>query len=90
MYQIAPSRLRSAIRTFVEVFPNATLWYVQNHLLFVAKLDSPRIDYRILERKFRVASVREDFASIDIDTPRDLELCRLLLPELTAARERAA
>jgi spermidine synthase len=81
MYQIAPARLRSAIKTFVEVFPNATLWYVQNHLLFVAKRDSPLIDYRILERKFRLASVREDFASIDIDTPEELLSHLLMGPE---------
>jgi len=81
MYQIAPARLRSAIKTFVEVFPNATLWYVQNHLLFVAKRDSPRIDYRILERKFRLDSVREDFATIDIDTPEELLSHLLMGPE---------
>jgi spermidine synthase len=72
VYQIAPSRLRSAIKTFLEVFPEATLWYVQNHALLVAKPDAPAIDYRLLERKFQVPRIREDFASIGIHSPEEL------------------
>jgi len=78
IYQISPLRLRSAVKTFAEVFPNATLWYVEGHLLFVAKIDSPSIDYALLERKFKDASVREDLVSIDIRSPEEL-LSHLLM-----------
>ena len=72
IYQIAPRRLRSAVKTFLEVFPFATLWYVDGHALLVAKLDSPLIDYALLQRKFEDPKVREDLASIDIASPEQL------------------
>jgi spermidine synthase len=72
IYQLSPRRLRSAVRTFAEVFPNATLWYVEGHLLFVSKIDSLTIDYDLLVRKFEDPRVREDLASIDIGSPEEL------------------
>jgi spermidine synthase len=72
VYQIAPRRLRSAIKTFLEVFPFATLWYVEGHALLVAKQDSPLIDYALLQQKFDDPKVREDLASIDIASPAQL------------------
>lgn len=80
IYQISPTRLRSAMKTFLEVFPNATFWYVKNHGLFVAKLDSPYIDYRLLEKKFAMPAVRDDLASIDIDSPEEFLALLLLGP----------
>jgi len=77
-YQISPLRFRSAVKTFVEIFPEATLWYVESHALLVAKTDSSSIDFQLLERKFRDASIREDLASIGIDSPVEL-LSHLLM-----------
>lgn len=81
IYQIAPRRLRSAMKTFLEVFPNATFWYVKNHGLFVAKRGSARIDYRHLARRFRLLSVKKDLASIGIGSPESLLAHLLLGPE---------
>ncbi len=81
IYQISPRRLRSAVKTFAEVFPNATLWYVEGHLLFVAKVDSPSIDYALLARKFQDPWVREDLASIDIRSPEELLSHLVMGPE---------
>lgn len=79
LYQISPKRLRSAMKTFVEVFPNATFWYVMRHGLFVAKMDSAEIDFEQLHRKFaEQPALREDLASIGIDSPEEL-LGHLLL-----------
>lgn len=72
IYQISPLRLRSALKTFVEVFPNATLWYVEGHTLLLAKKDASPIDYELLARKFADARVRDDLASIDIHSPVEL------------------
>lgn len=81
IYQISPTRLRSAIKTFAEVFPNATFWYVKNHGLFVAKRDSPVIDYPSFARRFAEPSTREDLASIGIDSPEELLSLLLLGPD---------
>lgn len=78
IYQISPARLRSAVATFLDVFPEATLWYVENHALLVAKKDAHQIDYDLLERRFASPNVREDLASIDIASPVEL-LSHLLM-----------
>jgi spermidine synthase len=72
IYQIAPSRLRSAVKTFVSVFPNATLWYVEGHLLLVAQPGVARIDYTLVARRFADPAVRADLESIDIHSPEEL------------------
>jgi spermidine synthase len=72
VYQIAPRRLRSAIKTFLEVFPRATLWYVEGHALLIARRDSSSIDYGLLKQKFENPEVREDLASIHIESPEQL------------------
>ena len=72
IYQISPLRLRSAVKTFLEVFPTATLWYVEGHALLIGRIGSPVIDYDLLVRKFRDPSVRADLESIDIRSPEEL------------------
>lgn len=81
IYQIAPARLRSALKTFLEVFPRATVWYVKNHVLLVAKRDTSMIDYRLLTRKFYDTSVREDMASIDVNSPEEFLALLLMGPD---------
>ena len=72
VYQIAPRRLRSALKTFLEVFPAATLWYVEGHTLLVARKDGAPLDWGRLARRFEDPRVREDLASIDIRSPEEL------------------
>jgi spermidine synthase len=78
VYQIAPRRLRSAIGTFFDVFPTATLWYVEGHLLLVARPDGARIDFPLLAERLTDPNVRSDMASIDIHSAEDL-LSHLLM-----------
>jgi spermidine synthase len=80
IYQISPARLRSAMKTFLEVFPNATFWYVKNHGLLIAKRDSPLLDYGLLMEKFADPFIREDMESIDINSPEDLLSLLLMGP----------
>ncbi|MGH0035404.1 MAG: fused MFS/spermidine synthase [Myxococcota bacterium] len=81
IYQISPKRLRSAMKSFAEVFPNATFWYVKNHGLFVAKVDSPVIDYELLAERFQDPAVRDDMASVDIDSPEEFLALMLMGPD---------
>jgi spermidine synthase len=81
IYQIAPRRLRSAMKSFLEVFPNATLWYVEGHTLLVAKVGALSIDYGLLREKFEDPRVREDMESIDIRSSEELLSHLLMGPE---------
>ncbi|MFT5444660.1 MAG: spermidine synthase, partial [Myxococcota bacterium] len=81
IYQMSPTRLRSAMKTFAEVFPNATFWYVKNHGLFIAKVDSPVMDYESIARRFAEPTTKEDLARIDINTPEDILSLLLMGPD---------
>jgi len=81
MYQISPTRLRSAMKSFAGVFDSATFWYVKNHGLLVARRGDPTIDYDILARRFENPVVRDDLASIGIESPEQFLSLLLLGPE---------
>lgn len=72
MYRISPKSFDVAFRTFVEIFPNASFWYVRGHGLFVATDGPFRIDWPTLARRFAHPAVSEDLASIGIDSPEQL------------------
>jgi spermidine synthase len=81
LYQIAPERLRSAMKTFVEVFPGATFWYVKNHGLLVARRDDGLLDPEVAARRLRDPRVRADLASIDLGSLEQLLGLLLLGPD---------
>jgi spermidine synthase len=69
MYNISPRSFDAAFRTFVEVFPNASFWYVRGHGLFVATIEPISIDCRNVWSQFNNPLVKEDFSSIQIESP---------------------
>jgi spermidine synthase len=71
MYRISRESFDVAFRTFVEVFPNASFWYVRGHGLFVATIDGDAIDYATLAARFADPAVARDFASIGIETSEE-------------------
>jgi spermidine synthase len=81
VYQIAPRRLRSAIGTFLDVFPTATLWYVEGHLLLVARPDGKPMDFARLSEGLADGKVRADMASIGIRSAEELLSHLLMGPE---------
>jgi spermidine synthase len=72
MYHISPGSFDVAFRTFAEVFPNATFWYVRGHGLFVATKQPMQIGCRTLVANFDDSNVKADLASIDIRSPAEL------------------
>lgn len=72
MYRISRQSFDTAFRTFVDVFPHASFWYVRGHGLFVSTLDGRAIDYPSLAARFNNPAVRKDLTSIGIETPEAL------------------
>jgi spermidine synthase len=68
MYQISPRSFDVAFRTFAGVFPNSTFWYVRGHGLFVATAGDMRFDWAKMTERIADPAVREDLASIQIDS----------------------
>jgi spermidine synthase len=72
MYRISPESFDVAFRTFVQVFPNASFWYVRGHGLFVATEGPFSIDWPMLAKAFAHPAVSGDLGSIGIDSPEEL------------------
>ena len=72
MYNISPGSFDAAFRTFAEVFPYASFWYVRGHGLFVAGNDPIKFSCDRASRAFDVSAVASDFASIDVHSPEEL------------------
>ncbi len=71
----------SAVRTFIHVFPEMTVWYMNNepthYLLLVAGHGPLRVDLpRVLERSARPA-IRADLARVALHQPAKLLSCYL-------------
>jgi spermidine synthase len=78
-----------ALRTFRNVFPHATLWYLTNYpthyALLVGSLDPVRIDVARTIERLADANVRQDLAEIGLASPAKI-LTSLLLDERAYAR----
>ena len=66
MYRMTPRSFDVAFRTFAEVFPQATFYYVRRHGLFVARPDAPKINHASAAERFELPGVRSDLAGIGI------------------------
>jgi hypothetical protein len=72
MYAISRNSFDVAFRTFASAFPYASFWYVRGHGLFVGSLEPLPIDFPTLSARFNEPAVRQDFASIGINSPHEL------------------
>jgi spermidine synthase len=72
MYNISPRSFDVALRTFVQVFPDTSFWYVRGHGLLVATDGPTVIDCTNLTGMFDKPLVMADFNSIEIASPAQL------------------
>jgi len=57
------------VRSFTNVFPNSTLWFVEETSLIIGTTADGPIDYGRLLARIRAPGVREDLAGIGFDDP---------------------
>ena len=70
---------RMLCRSFVEVFPNASLWYCNpEHFCLVGTMEPMRIDYADWHARASAPGVRDDLADSNLDDP-DILLGRFLI-----------
>jgi len=60
IYNVTPAETASVVRTFLEVFPEAVLWYNAADVLLVGYRDEFRIDIATLREKLADARIAED------------------------------
>jgi spermidine synthase len=68
--QLPDYAYRMMLRTFLDVFPNATLWH--NGSIMVGTKDPIQVDPAALARKFEAPEVRASLASLGITSPGDV------------------
>lgn len=69
-YNMSPEDLRMIVRTFTEVFPEASLWasYYPD-LMLIGKKEPLVLDMKNFERAFEIPEVRQDLAEHGIRSP---------------------
>jgi len=80
MYAVSRESFDVALRTFADVFPHASFWYVRGHGLLVGSTEPIRIDFAQVATRMRHPALRRDFESIGMRTPYDL-MAHLLMDE---------
>ncbi|MCP4214859.1 MAG: hypothetical protein GY765_09390 [bacterium] len=71
-YSITPKNLKMIIKSFYEVFPHTSVWYINNtinaYVIVIGKLGSGEIDYAAMEKKLAIPAVHDDLKEIDCET----------------------
>ncbi len=79
MAAISTEELRILMRGFIEVFPHATLWYMNHtHTNFGILIGTPeplQIDFRRLQQGFADPQIAENLGLIGVSTPLQLVHC---------------
>jgi spermidine synthase len=57
------------LRSFVEVFPETTLWFVEGTTMVIGTREPTRIDFGRLASRMRRTEVAEDLEAIEFDDP---------------------
>jgi spermidine synthase len=72
LYHMGDEEVRSTLKSFVEVFPNATLWFSnEGDIVLVGSLSPMKIDGR-LARRMSLPGIREDLERVGIDDVADI------------------
>ena len=79
---LRPRELKMILRSFIDVFPHASVWVASNclnkHSLFLGTLEELKIDYRHLSRVMSRPEVAQDLKDIGILDPYDFLDCFVL------------
>ena len=69
LHRLPEAHYKMIVRTFIEVFPDTTLWYKYTHdfVILIGTREPLRIDYRNFMARARIASIREGLAADDLD-----------------------
>ena len=69
LHRLPEEHYKMIVRTFIEVFPETTLWYkyTPDFVILIGTLEPLRIDYKNFIDRAQIASIREGLAADDLD-----------------------
>ncbi len=75
-YSLTPKNFKMIIRSFYEVFPYTSVWFVNSnvndYVIVIGKLDGPKIDYALMEKQLKIPAVAADLGEIHSESPYKL------------------
>ncbi len=70
-YSVTPENFKMIIKSFYEVFPNTSVWYVNStfndYVIVIGKLGDGKFDFNSMREKLMIPEVKADLAEIDTD-----------------------
>jgi spermidine synthase len=76
-----PVDYRTALRTFISVFPNSSLWHSDTHTVLLATPGEQALDWQKMNALFRAGTAQRLLSLADIADPYELIACYLAGPE---------
>ena len=75
LHRLPEAHYKMIVRTFIEVFPETTLWYkyTPDFVILIGTRQPLRIDYKNFIARARIANIREGLAADDLDGPSLLD-----------------
>ncbi len=71
VYHMGVDELRSVMKSYLYVFPTATLWFAnESDIILIGSLDAPRYD--LLAERMSEPRIHADLARVLVDEPEDL------------------
>ena len=69
LHRLPEAHYKMIVRTFIEVFPQTTLWYkyTPDFVILIGTQSPLRIDYKNFIARAQIASIREGLAADDLD-----------------------
>lgn len=92
LHGLRPTEFRRIVRTFLDAFPHASLWFADRFTILLGPLSPLAVDRRLFAERISAGPVRQDLAAVDLDDPCALLSCCLAGPRALArytARARA-
>ena len=72
MYRISKRSFDVALKTFTEVYPNYSFWYVRGHGLLVGSLKPINLDFKDFAERYNQTPIQKELQSINIKTPEQV------------------
>ena len=82
---ITETEYQSLIKTFIQVFPSSSLWYVNpSHMLLMSSPDGFKIDYQQLKNRLALQGVNKDLKEGNLENIFELSSCFLMAEDQLA------
>ncbi|HOJ32896.1 MAG TPA: fused MFS/spermidine synthase [Candidatus Hydrogenedentes bacterium] len=78
LHSLNPEIVKSLVRTFADVFPEYTAWFINADLFLIGSKVPLQVDFEAARERLRAAPVRDALAEVELEDPVELVTSFLL------------